>query len=124
MTGSKAIPNAALDSLDIPHYSDLFTPEQVEQWQGMVEETRNLSRPLWLPPGTSDEVLQILIKAFEDALDDKEFTDNYTKVTGAPIRYTPAAEVLKSIEGSQKAIAKWEKQIDAMKEELFPKYFK
>ena len=124
LTGSRAIPNAALDSLDIPHYSDLFTPEQVEQWQGLVEGTRNLNRPLWLPPGTPDKVMQILIKAFEDALDDKEFTDNYTKVTGAPIRYTPAADVLKSIVDSQKAIAKWQDQIDVIKEELFPKYFK
>ena len=124
LTGSRAIPNAALDSLDIPHYSDLFTPEQVEQWQGSVEGTRNLNRPLWLPPGTPDEVMQILIKAFEDALDDKEFTDDYTKVTGAPIRYTPAADVLKSIVGSQKAIAKWQDQIDVIKQEFFPKYFK
>lgn len=124
LTGSRAIPNAALESLDIPHYSELFTPEQVEQWQGMVEGTRNLNRPLWLPPGTPDDVMQILIKALEDALADKEFTDDYTKVTGAPIRYTPSADVAKSIEGSQKAIAKWQDQIDVKKEELFPLYFK
>ena len=61
-----------------PHVSELLTPEQYAEWQGIVAATRAGGTPLTLPPGTPDEIVQAWRDIWAAAFADEDFVEAVT----------------------------------------------
>ena len=106
-----------------PHLFDLITPEQAEMFRGMVHSTENLDRPILGPPGMNENVRQALIRAFEAAFNDAQFCEGWTRITGAPCIWNDPDDAKAEVEAAYPAIERWASEVEATKQELFPKYF-
>ena len=66
-----------------PDIRDALNDEQDNVFNSMMGPTNYASKSLWLPPGTSDEIAEVMTAAFEKALTtDKDLISKYAGVAG------------------------------------------
>jgi tripartite-type tricarboxylate transporter receptor subunit TctC len=69
----QAIPKPLPSLPNLPVWGSLAKSSEARQTVGLLDTLNELGRPFTFPPGTPNELLQVLRKAFQETLKDKEF---------------------------------------------------
>lgn len=72
-----------------PHVDTLMDDDQKALWRRYADIQTIFSKNIIGPPGMDPNVLGVLRKALDDAMNDKEFADGLEKFSGIPNNYTP-----------------------------------
>lgn len=108
-----------------PHVSEVLTEEQYAQWRGLVAASRAGGNPIFLPPGTPDDVANILRDAFDTAVQDEDFVDAMkTAFGGSDIRFLNHEEATQLFSENLEVMTEFNEQFEEITEELFAKYVK
>lgn len=110
--------------LEPPHISELLTEEQVDQWTGIVAARRAGGKPIVLPPGTPDNVVNVLREAFAKASQDPEFRDAMKQVEGGQteLEWRPGDEYTQLVQENHQALVRWKDDIEKIAQEMYDKY--
>ena len=86
---------------DSPQIVDLMTEEQEVVWRILSIPNSSLYRASFAPPGTPDELVQILRDAMDQMVDDPEFLADYAKIlSGDAVTPTPGVEMMRQYEAA------------------------
>ena len=69
----QAIPKPLPSLPNLPVWGSLAKSNEARQTVGLLDTLNELGRPFTFPPGTPNELLQVLRRAFQETLKDKEF---------------------------------------------------
>jgi hypothetical protein len=106
-----------------PHVSEILTPEQYEEWRGLVAASRAGGNPIFMPPGTPDEVMAIMRDAFSAAIQDEDFVDAVeTSFGGSSVRFYTAEEIAALTTENLGVLNEYNERYVEIVEELFAKY--
>lgn len=106
-----------------PHVSEILTPEQYEEWRGLVAASRAGGNPIFMPPGTSEEALEVMRTAFETAIQDEDFVDAVeTSFGGSSVRFYTAEEIDALATENLAVLEEFSDRYTEIVEELFAKY--
>ena len=106
-----------------PHISELVTEEEYSQWRGLVAAPRAGGNPIFLPPGTPEEVAQILRGAFQAALEDEKFLEAMENAFGgSEIRYLDSDEAETLFTENLEVMTEFQDTYEELADELFTKY--
>ena len=91
--------------IDVPEDTvqiiDLLTDEQEKIWRILSIPNSSLYRASFAPPGTPDELVQVLRDAMEQMVQDPEFLADYAKIlSGDEVTPTPGAEMMEQYEAA------------------------
>ena len=105
----------------LDHYGDA---EALETYQSIMNPPLYVSKSLWLPPGTSDDIADALSTAFQTAFEnDEDMVKKYGAIAGETPRFTDRASGTKATLENE---ARYEASIEITKREhrrLIEKYF-
>jgi tripartite-type tricarboxylate transporter receptor subunit TctC len=108
-----------------PHVSDVFTEEQMETYTGVVSASRAGGNPVFLPPGTPDEIVQALREAFEAANENEEYLEEVNQsFGGVGMRIISGEEVQELFTENLEVMRKFQDKRQEIIDELYGKYFK
>lgn len=107
-----------------PHISELLTEQQWEEWKGVVASRRAGGNPIFLPPGTPDEVTEALRQAWAKASSDPKFQDAMEKAFGIPggLTWRSGEETEELIHKNSESLYEVENKIETLTEDLYEKY--
>jgi tripartite-type tricarboxylate transporter receptor subunit TctC len=77
-------PNAEA-KFEVPNAIELLTPEQKKIWESVHLPDNFVGKGIVASPGTPEEILVTLRKAYEDAAKDREFKAGLEKIMGQPL---------------------------------------
>lgn len=121
-TGPAEMPEPIEDAP--PHVSDVFTEEQMETYTGVVAASRAGGNPIFLPPGTPDEIVQALREAFEAANQDDEYLEEVNQsFGGVGMRIIPGEEAQELFTENLEVMRKFQDEREEIVNELYGKYF-
>lgn len=108
-----------------PHVSEILTEEQYAEWRGLVAASRAGGNPFFMPPGTPDEIANILREAFNTAVQDEDFVDAMvTAFGGSDINFLNAEEIDALITENEAVLKQYAETFAEVTERLFAKYVK
>ena len=86
---------------DSPQIVDLMTEEQEVIWRILSIPNSSLYRASFAPPGTPDELVNVLRAAMDQMMDDPEFLADYAKIlSGDAVTPTPGVEMMRQYEAA------------------------
>lgn len=105
------------------HISEVLTPEQYEEYRGVVEAPREGGNPIALPPETPDEIVEVLRAAYAEAAKDPEFQKAMADAFGeGEILFTNGAEFQQLMEENRQLMIEHAEGMETRKEELYAEY--
>jgi tripartite-type tricarboxylate transporter receptor subunit TctC len=69
----QVVPKPLLGLENVPVWMSLAKTNEARQIVGLFDFTNEMGRPFTLPPGTPSEIVQVLRRAFQETIKDKEF---------------------------------------------------
>ena len=123
--GRKMLPNAEFKDVEkVPHVYTLLNKDQKELWTALIEAPQAMNKPLVLPPGTSNDILNAYRKALEDAMNNEQFRSGIKRVTGIPPTWVPGDELAKEAVESERLWAKYREQEKDLRGAMYDKYIR
>lgn len=121
--GTAAMPGV-IEEMDArpPHVSDVVTEEQFQEWRGLVAAPREGGNPIFLPPETPDEIVEVLRDAYAQAQEDPEFHQAMLDAFGEELGYTSGADFQTLMEENRQVMLDYAEGIESRKEELYAEY--
>lgn len=116
------MPEAVEEAGRPPYIADVVTEEQFEEWRGLVAAPREGGNPIFLPPETPDEIVEVLRDAYDEMTQDPEFQQAMTDASGVDNVFTNGADYQTMVEENQKVMLDFAEGIQARKDELYAKY--
>lgn len=109
-----------------PHVSEFLTDDQLAEWQAIVSSRRAGGNPVFLPPGTPDNVTEALRRAWSEASQDPGFQKAMLKAYGISggLTWRSAAAYTKLVKENRTALYREKDKIDPLTERLYNKYTK
>lgn len=108
-----------------PHVSEILSEEQYAEWVGLVAASRAGGNPIFMPPGTPDEVAAIMRDAFNAAIQDEDFVDSMmTAFGGSDINFFTAEEIDAIATENLAIMEQYASTFDEVVERLYAKYVK
>lgn len=108
-----------------PHVSEILTEEQYAEWRGLVAASRAGGNTFFMPPGTPEEVADIMRDAFAAAVADEDFVEAMqTAFGGSEIRFLTADEIDELITSNEEVLKQYSETFAEVTERLFAKYVK
>lgn len=108
-----------------PHISELLTEEQYAEWTGLVAASRAGGNPIFMPPGTPDEVAAVMREAFEAAIQDEDFVEAMmTAYGGSDIKFFTAEEIDALATANLEVLTQYADTYEEVVERLYAKYVK
>lgn len=106
-----------------PHVSEVLTEEQYNEWRGLVAASRAGGNVIFMPPGTPDEIANIVRDAFVTAQEDEDFVEAMiTAFGGSDIRFLGAEEIDELITANEAVLLEYAPRFAEITEELFARY--
>lgn len=106
-----------------PHVSELLTEEQYAEWRGLVAASRAGGNPIFMPPGTPEEIVNVIRDAFNAAVLDEDFVDTMrTAFGGSEIKFLNADEADKLFTENFEVMTTYSDRFTEIVEELYAKY--
>ena len=107
--------------------SHFETDEQRKTFEAVMNPPNYMSKALWLPPGTPDDIADALSAAFQDAFtNDPKLVEKYGAIAGEVPRFTDratgTASTLENEAIFETSLAITKKEGDRLIEKYFPQY--
>lgn len=115
--------NVAELGYDPPHLSDVLNEEQLERYTGLVNASRAGGTPVFLPPGTPPEVVEVWRDAFVEGYADEDYYESVGRSFGGEdwdILNGEEAEAL--FEENRALMEQYQPQFRELADDLFDKY--
>lgn len=109
-----------------PYVKDVLTPSQYAEWKAVVAAPRAGGNPVFLPPGTPDNVTKVLQKAYARASQDPKFQQAMAKAFGvgstSDLRWFSADRETSLIQTNRATMLKYKGKITSLKSQMYKKY--
>jgi hypothetical protein len=106
-----------------PHVSELITEEQFEEWTGLVAASRAGGNPIFLPPGTPEEIADVLRDAFNQAVEDEDFVEAMMNAYGgSDLRFNDSETATELFTENLRVMEQYQDRAAEITEELYGKY--
>lgn len=106
-----------------PHVSEILTEEQYAEFQGLVSASRAGGNPIFMPPGTPEEIANIVRDAFNAAVQDEDFIEVMkTTYGGSDIRFYDSREIDELITANEAIMTEYNPTFQEVTERLYEKY--
>jgi hypothetical protein len=106
-----------------PHVSELLTDEQYAEWRGLVAASRAGGNPIFMPPGTPEEIVNVIRDAYNAAVQDEDFVDTMrTAFGGSEIKFLNADEADELFTENLEVMTTYSDRFTEIVEELYSKY--
>ncbi|MDH3249786.1 MAG: hypothetical protein OEQ47_12535 [Acidimicrobiia bacterium] len=106
-----------------PHVSEILTEEQYAEFQGLVSASRAGGNPIFMPPGTPEEIANIVRDAFNAAVQDEDFVEVMkTTYGGSDIRFYDSREIDELITANEAIMTEYNPTFQEVTERLYEKY--
>lgn len=106
-----------------PHVSDVLTEEQYAEFRGLVAASREGGNPVFLPPGTPEDVSGYLRSTWEDAIADEDFVESMMSAFGgSELSFLTGEEMDALVAENLEVMTQYSDQFESITEELYAKY--
>ena len=95
--GGVVLPNDESGDFAASNARDLLDADQKDIWDGLMAPETFVGKNLLAPPNTPTDVVNTLRKAWDDALADPEFREDFERILGQPIEIEQSGAELQEI---------------------------
>lgn len=108
-----------------PHVSEVLSEEQYAEWRGLVAASREGGNPIFMPPGTPDEIADIIRTAWEQAIQDEDFVEALRSAFGgSELTFLTGDEIATIATDNLAVMTEYSDRYAEIVEELYAKYVK
>lgn len=106
-----------------PHVSDVVSEEQYADWRGLVAASREGGNPIFMPPGTPDEIADIIRTAWEEAVQDEDFVEAMVAAFGgSELAFLTGQEMDEIATSNLEVMTEFSDRYEELAQEMFEKY--